>query len=71
MYLSEILFYMGMLCISISISAAIVWLAAIFFLYFICRHEEKLLLEMFGDKYRKYMDTVPMWLPKFRLRKKR
>ncbi|HDP67035.1 MAG TPA: isoprenylcysteine carboxylmethyltransferase family protein [Candidatus Marinimicrobia bacterium] len=66
MYLAEILLYLGLLIISISFAAFIVWLLAIGFLYFIGRHEEKLLLKRFGDEYRKYMAEVPMWIPRLK-----
>ena len=70
MYVSEILLYLGLLLINLSIIAAIVWLAAIVFLYFICRHEENLLLERFGTDYEQYMRDVPMWIPGFKRRKR-
>ena len=70
MYVSEILLYLGLLLINLSIIAAIVWLAAIVFLYFICRYEEKLLLARFGTDYEQYMCEVPMWIPGFKRRKK-
>jgi protein-S-isoprenylcysteine O-methyltransferase Ste14 len=62
-YLSEILLYLGLLMLSVSLAAAVVWLAAIGFLHYISRHEEKLLLDRFGDAYRQYMQEVPMWFP--------
>lgn len=64
MYLSEILLYLGLLIISLSIAAMIIWIITIIFLHFISRHEEKLLLERFGEDYEKYMQEVPMWLPR-------
>jgi len=63
-YLSEILLYLGMLILSFSISAAVIWIIAILFLYFISRHEEKLLLQRFGEEYATYMKEVPMWFPR-------
>ena len=63
-YLSEILLYLGMLLISISLAAAVVWMIAIAFLHYISRHEEKLLLARFGEEYEQYMREVPMWLPR-------
>ena len=65
-YLSEILLYLGLLMLSISLIAAIVWIIAIVFLHYISRHEEKLLLERFGENYKLYMEEVPMWFPRFR-----
>ena len=64
MYLSELILYFALLVMSLSVAALVIWLVAIGFLYFICRYEEKLLLERFGDEYRSYMQEVPMWLPR-------
>jgi len=66
MYLSEILLYLGLLIISMSLAAAVVLIIAIGFLYYLCRHEEKLLLDRFGDDYRAYMQEVPMWIPRLK-----
>lgn len=63
MYVSEILMYFVLLCLNLSLAAAGVWLLIIIFLYGICRYEEKLLIEHFGDEYKKYMKEVPMWIP--------
>ena len=65
-YLSEILLYLGLLMLSISLIAAIVWIIAIVFLHYISHYEEKLLLERFGEDYKLYMEEVPMWFPRFR-----
>jgi protein-S-isoprenylcysteine O-methyltransferase Ste14 len=62
-YLSEILLYLGFLVLSISLAAAVVWLAAIGFLHYISIHEERLLLARFGKEYEDYTREVPMWLP--------
>jgi protein-S-isoprenylcysteine O-methyltransferase Ste14 len=66
MYLSEILLYLGLLLISLSLAAGAVWLAAIGFLHYVSRAEEKLLLARFGDEYAAYMREVPMWVPRLR-----
>ena len=63
-YLSEILAYLGLLLINISLAAVLVWTIAIGFLHYISRYEERLLLERFGEEYASYMREVPMWLPK-------
>lgn len=70
MYVSEILLYLGLLLINLSIIAAIIWLLGIIFLYFICRYEEKLLLARFGADYDQYMREVAMWIPGFKSRRK-
>jgi protein-S-isoprenylcysteine O-methyltransferase Ste14 len=64
-YLSEIIIYIGLLIISMSLVAAVVWIIATGFLYFISRYEEKLLLERFGQEYETYMQQVPMWFSRF------
>jgi len=65
-YLSEILLYLGLLMLSVSLAAVAVWVAAIAFLHFISRIEEKLLLARFGGDYEQYMRDVPMWIPRLR-----
>jgi protein-S-isoprenylcysteine O-methyltransferase Ste14 len=65
-YLSEILFYLGFLMLSLSLAAMAVWIVAIAFLHFIATYEEKLLLARFGEDYEKYLREVPMWLPRIR-----
>lgn len=62
-YLSEIVLYFGLLIISMSLAAAIVWLLTVGFLHYISRHEERLLLARFGKDYEQYMQEVPMWIP--------
>jgi len=68
-YLSEILFYLGLIFLRTSLAAVFVWIIAVFFLTYISRFEEKLLLDRFGDEYRQYMKDVPMFIPKIRRRK--
>ena len=65
-YLSEILLYLGLLMLSISLAAAVVWVIAIGFLHYISRYEERLLLARFGEEYERYMREVPMWIPRIR-----
>lgn len=67
-YLSEILLYLGLLSLSISLAAGAVWVVAIVFLHYISRQEEKLLLARFGEDYSNYMRDVPMWIPRVRRR---
>jgi protein-S-isoprenylcysteine O-methyltransferase Ste14 len=67
-YLSEILLYLGLLLLSISLAAAVVWIIAIGFLHYISRYEERLLLARFGEEYEQYMKEVPMWIPRLRKR---
>jgi protein-S-isoprenylcysteine O-methyltransferase Ste14 len=67
-YLSEILLYLGLLMLSISLAAGVVWIVAIGFLHYISRYEERLLLARFGEEYELYMREVPMWIPRLRKR---
>ncbi len=67
-YLGELLLYLGLLMLSISLAATAVWLIAIGFLHYISRYEEKLLLARFGKDYEQYVREVPMWIPRLRRR---
>jgi protein-S-isoprenylcysteine O-methyltransferase Ste14 len=67
-YLGEVLLYLGFLCLSVSLMAAVVWVVAIAFLHYTSRHEEKLLLARFGAEYEQYMHDVPMWIPRLQRR---
>ena len=67
-YLGEILLYLGLLVLNMSLTALGIWIAAVAFLHYISRHEEKLLLERFGEQYEQYMRRVPMWIPRIRRR---
>lgn len=63
-YLSEIILYLGLLMIHISLAAACILVVAMFFLHYISRYEEKLLLARFGKEYEQYMKEVPIWFPR-------
>jgi protein-S-isoprenylcysteine O-methyltransferase Ste14 len=67
-YLSEVLLYLGLLVLDISLAAAAVLVIAFAFVHFISRYEEKQLLDRFGAEYRQYMADVPMWIPRIRRR---
>jgi len=67
-YLSEILLYLGLLVLSVSLAAGVVWVVAIGFLHYISHYEERLLLARFGEEYELYMREVPMWIPRLRKR---
>ena len=62
-YLGSILTYLGLIVMTLSLVSIIIWIIAIFFYYYISRHEEKLLLAKFGDEYENYMKRVPMLFP--------
>jgi protein-S-isoprenylcysteine O-methyltransferase Ste14 len=63
MYLSAIALYLALICFTLSIAAAVVLIIIWIFYHFISSYEEKLLVERFGDEYRKYQAEVPMWIP--------
>ncbi len=65
-YLSEILLYLGLLMISMSLAAAAVLCATALFLHHIAKHEEAICLYRYGEEYRRYMRDVPMWVPRLR-----
>jgi protein-S-isoprenylcysteine O-methyltransferase Ste14 len=68
-YLGAILFYLSLLAVSFSLVAGLVWVVIILFYIFLCRHEEKLLIEKFGNDYEQYKLETPMLLPRLIRRK--
>ena len=69
-YLAEILLFLGLLVLNMSLAALGIWIAAIIFLHYISRYEENLLVERFGEEYKQYMQRVAMWIPHIRRSKK-
>jgi protein-S-isoprenylcysteine O-methyltransferase Ste14 len=63
MYFGSVILFFSFAILSNSILAFLVWIVICFFYYFISRHEEKLLINKFGDKYREYQEKVPMFIP--------
>ncbi len=63
-YLGSALFYVGLIAMTLSIASVVVCLAGMVFYNSIAAYEEKLLLERFGDEYRKYMSEIPRWIPR-------
>jgi protein-S-isoprenylcysteine O-methyltransferase Ste14 len=63
-YLSEVLLYLGLFLLNMSLMAGVVWIGATGFLYYLSRYEERLLLERFGEDYESYMHDVGMWIPR-------
>ncbi len=66
LYLSAILFYLALLFFNPTILSILIFLIIFGFYDFIARYEEKILTEKYGEDYRKYMKSVPRWIPKFR-----
>lgn len=65
-YLGSILIFLSFTILSLSIIALIIWFVIVIFYYYLCRYEEKLLIEKLGEKYRDYMKEVPMLIPRIR-----
>jgi protein-S-isoprenylcysteine O-methyltransferase Ste14 len=65
-YLSEVLLYLGLFMLTMSLAAGVVWIGASGFLYYLSRHEERLLLARFGEAYESYIRDVGMWIPRVR-----
>jgi len=63
-YLGAMLIYLGVLCLTLSFLGAAVFLFVMIVYQWLAKHEEKLMLGIFGDKYRDYIRCVPMWVPK-------
>lgn len=63
-YLGCILFYIGLVIFTFSVSAAVVCVAIIVFYHYIAKYEERILLSEFGEQYRQYVESVPMWIPR-------
>jgi protein-S-isoprenylcysteine O-methyltransferase Ste14 len=70
-YLSEVLLYLGLFMLTMSLAAGAILLGAAAFLYYLSRYEEQLLLKRFGDDYRSYMRDVGMWVPRLRSNRSR
>jgi protein-S-isoprenylcysteine O-methyltransferase Ste14 len=68
-YLEAILFYLSLLVSFFSTAAAFIWVVIILFYIYLCRHEEKLLIEKFGSDYERYKLETPMLLPRLIRRK--
>jgi len=62
-YLGAILGYAGMICMTLSLASAAIFIVIVAFYVYISKYEEKLLTQRFGDEYREYMKKVPMLFP--------
>ena len=65
LYFSVILLCLGLLLLTFSMAAVLVWIIIFIFYNFIASYEENLLIEEFGKDYEKYQQTVPRWIPRF------
>ena len=67
-YTGALLFYLGSILMTMSLASAALWLLIIAFYIYICRYEEYLLTEEFGNDYLKYKKNTGMLFPKLRSR---
>ncbi len=65
-YTGAILFYLGAIVMTTSIASAAFWLVIIGFYISICRYEERILTEAFGNDYLEYKKKTGMLFPKLR-----
>jgi protein-S-isoprenylcysteine O-methyltransferase Ste14 len=65
-YLGFLLFTLGMNILWITISALLLWPILAILYYRLAKAEEKEMEKNFGEEYRKYERTVPMFIPRIR-----
>ena len=65
-YLGAILFYLGSILITLSLASAAFWLLIISFYIVICKYEERILAQEFGNNYLEYKKKTGMLFPKLR-----
>jgi len=65
MYLGALLFYLGVSVLMYSLPLFLMFVIIFFFYNFIAKHEEKLLINQYGDGYKNYMKKVRRWFPRF------
>jgi protein-S-isoprenylcysteine O-methyltransferase Ste14 len=64
LYLSVILLYLGLVVLTLSVAAFVLWLIIFIFYDRISAYEEDRLGERFGEEYSDYTRQVPRWLPR-------
>ena len=68
MYFGSILTYLGFVVLSFSIIALMLFVIIVIFYFYLCRYEEKILIEKLGNQYKDYMKKVPMLIPFIKLK---
>ncbi len=66
MYFGSILSFFAFVILSLSVVAFVIFINICIFYFYLCRYEEKILIEKLGDEYKDYMKKVPMLIPKIR-----
>ena len=64
MYFSILVFYLGLIFLSLSVISVIPWLITFILYDKIAIYEEKELERILGDEYSEYQKKVPRWIPK-------
>ena len=64
LYLSNILIYLGLLVLTMSLASFIIWVIVFIFYDRISAFEEVRLTERFGEEYSDYTKQVPRWIPR-------
>jgi protein-S-isoprenylcysteine O-methyltransferase Ste14 len=54
----------------ITIPTLLLWPAIVVLYYRLAKEEDKKMEEKFGEEYRKYSRSVPMFIPRIRIRKR-
>ena len=67
-YTGALLLYLGLILITLSLASAALWPIILLFYYLICRYEEGLLFEEFGNDYLEYKKKTGMLFPKLKTR---
>ena len=65
-YTGAILFYLGAIMTTLSLASAAFWILIVAFYIVICRYEERILTEEFGNDYLEYKKKTGMLFPKLR-----
>ena len=63
-YTGALMLYLGCILMTLSLASAALWLPIIAFYIYLCRYEEGILAEEFGDDYLQYKKKTGMLFPK-------
>jgi len=63
-YLGAMLVYVGFIVLTFSLIGIGVFFLVIILYHWLAKHEEELMIGIFGEKYNDYVKNVPMWLPR-------
>ena len=66
MYLAALLFYVGLVLITLSLLSLAMCIIIFIFYNYIAAYEEKLLKKKLGQDYAAYKNKVPRWLPRLK-----